>query len=35
MAYWICVISEENWEIAKAKGVWGVSGRGKSALMSV
>ena len=33
--YWICVTNEENWEVVKARGIWGVSERGKRALMSV
>ncbi|HDN17723.1 MAG: EVE domain-containing protein [Thermoprotei archaeon] len=33
--YWICVTSEENWEVIKARGVWGVSERGKHYIMSV
>jgi len=34
-SYWICVTNEENWEVVKAKGIWGVSERRKRELMSV
>ncbi|MBA7629471.1 hypothetical protein ES703_36970 [subsurface metagenome] len=29
MKYWLCITNEANWEIVKAKEVWGVSDRHK------
>ena len=31
----MCVVNQENWEVVKAKKVWGVSERWKKSLMSV
>lgn len=35
MRYWICVTTQDNWEIIKRKNVWGVTERAKNILSRV
>jgi predicted RNA-binding protein len=35
MTYWLCITTQENWEIIKEKNVWGVPERHKNAISRV
>jgi len=35
MKYWVCVTTQDNWEIIKSKNVWGVTERAKNILSRV
>ena len=35
MAYWLCITTEENWNIIKEKNVWGVPQRHKNTITKV
>ena len=35
MAYWICVVNDENWAIVKSQHVWGVSKRWRNVISYV
>jgi len=35
MAFWLCITTEENWEVIKSKNVWGVPERHKNTISRV
>ncbi|MEM2189951.1 MAG: EVE domain-containing protein [Archaeoglobaceae archaeon] len=35
MAFWLCITTEENWEIIKNKNIWGVPERHKNTISKV
>ncbi len=35
MAYWLCITTEENWNVIKGKNVWGVPERHKNTIAKV
>jgi len=35
MTYWLCITTEENWEVIKKKNIWGVAERHKNAITKV
>ncbi len=35
MAYWLCITTEENWNVIKEKNVWGVPERHKNTIAKV
>jgi predicted RNA-binding protein len=35
MKYWLCITNQENWDIIKEKGIWGVSARHKGTIQEV
>jgi predicted RNA-binding protein len=35
MTYWLCITNEENWQVVKAKNIWGVAERHKNTIAKV
>jgi predicted RNA-binding protein len=35
MTYWLCITNEENWNVVKAKNIWGVAERHKNTIAKV
>jgi len=35
MKYWLCITNQDNWEVIREKGIWGVSERHKSTIQKV
>ncbi|MCS7130326.1 MAG: EVE domain-containing protein [Archaeoglobaceae archaeon] len=35
MTFWLCITTEENWEVIKAKNIWGVPERHKNTIAKV
>jgi predicted RNA-binding protein len=35
MNYWLCITNEENWNVVKAKNIWGVPERHRNTILKV